>query len=258
MNKIKIAFFDIDGTILRFGKTDLSAKTKEALNSLQQNGVKICIATGRPLITIPKFEGVDFDVTVAFNGSVCKAGEEIILNQTIPSKEVDKIIENATNMGKPLAVATKSCIATNGCDEPLREYLEIAKLEPTPIEEFEDALKEEVYQFMIGCEKSRWDELLEGTKEALIAAWWDCAVDIIPKASGKGKAIKKVAGYFGFSDEEILAFGDGGNDLEMLTQAGTGVAMGNAKDDVKAAADEVCKSVDEDGVYYYLKEKGLI
>ena len=44
----------------------------------------------------------------------------------------------------------------------------------------------------------------------------------------------------------------------MLQAAGTGVAMGNAADNVKAVADEVCKSVDEDGVYYYLKEKGLI
>ena len=68
MKKIKIAFFDIDGTILAFGKPDMSPKTKEALNKLQQNGVKICIATGRPLVTIPQFEGVDFDMKIAFNG----------------------------------------------------------------------------------------------------------------------------------------------------------------------------------------------
>ena len=136
MNKIKIAFFDIDGTILRFGKPDISVKTKEALNKLQQTGVKICIATGRPLITIPKFEGVDFDLTVAFNGSVCVLDDEFIVNKIIPAKEVYKIIENAAKMGRPLAVATKSRIVTNGCDSALKEYFELASLDATPSDEF--------------------------------------------------------------------------------------------------------------------------
>ena len=60
MKKIKIAFFDIDGTILRMGKPDLTEKTKEALNKLQQNGVKISLATGRTLMTIPEFNGVNY------------------------------------------------------------------------------------------------------------------------------------------------------------------------------------------------------
>lgn len=258
MKKIKIAFFDIDGTILAFGKPDMSPKTKEALNKLQQNGVKICIATGRATVTIPKFEGVKFDLTVAFNGSVCILNDEFIVNKMIPTKEVFKIIDNAAKMGKPIAVATNNRIVTNGCDEALKEYFEVANLSATPSEEFESALKEDVYQFMIGCNKSEWDRVLEGTQSAKIAAWWDCAVDIIPKESGKGNAIKKVLEYFNLSVEESIAFGDGGNDVDMLLAAGTGVAMGNAADSVKAAADEVCGSVEDDGVYHYLKEKGLI
>lgn len=258
MKKIKIAFFDIDGTILAFGKPDMSPKTKEALNKLQQNGVKICIATGRPLVTIPQFEGVDFDMKIAFNGSVCLLDNEFIVNKMIPAKEVSIIIENAAKMGRPLAVATRSRIVTNGCDDALREYFELASLDSTPSEEFEDALKEDVYQFMMGCVESEWDTILEGTHSAQIAAWWDSAVDIIPKDSGKGNAIKKVLEHLNLSVEESIAFGDGGNDVDMLLAAGTGVAMGNASDSVKAAADEVCGSVEDDGVYHYLKEKGLI
>ena len=64
--------------------------------------------------------------------------------------------------------------------------------------------------------------------------------------------------HFNLSVEESIAFGDGGNDVDMLLAAGIGVAMGNASDKVKAAADEVCGSVEEDGVYHYLKNKGLI
>lgn len=258
MKKIKIAFFDIDGTILRFGKPDITEKVKEALNKLQENGVLICLATGRPLVAIPKFEGVNFDLTIAFNGSVCLAGDKVITNLVIPYEEVMTIINNATRMGRAVAIATKTKIVANGADEALREYFELASLKATPSPEFDEAVKEEVYQMMLGCERSEWDEVLEGTNNAKIAAWWDSAVDIIPDGSGKGNAIKKVVEYFGFSLDETIAFGDGGNDADMLFTAGVGVAMGNASDSVKAVADEVCGSVDEDGIYYYLKEKGLI
>lgn len=258
MKKIKIAFFDIDGTILRFGKPDMTDRVKEALNRLQKNGVLICLATGRPFAVIPKFEGVNFDLAIAFNGSVCMAGDKVITNLVIPYEEVMTIINNATRMGRAVAIATKTKIVANGADEALREYFELASLKATPSHEFDNAIKEEVYQMMLGCERSEWDEVLKGTKKAKIAAWWDSAVDIIPDGSGKGNAITKVVEYFGFSLDETIAFGDGGNDVDMLQAAGIGVAMGNASDSVKAVADEVCGSVDEDGIYYYLKEKGLI
>ena len=64
--------------------------------------------------------------------------------------------------------------------------------------------------------------------------------------------------YYGFSKEEVIAFGDGENDIEMLEAAGTGIAMGNAKDAVKERADLICKSVEEDGIYEYFLEKQLI
>jgi trehalose-6-phosphatase len=57
---IKIIFFDIDGTLLDFRKEQLSAKTVEALQRLKENGIKICIATGRSPFCLPKFEGVEF------------------------------------------------------------------------------------------------------------------------------------------------------------------------------------------------------
>ena len=60
------------------------------------------------------------------------------------------------------------------------------------------------------------------------------------------------------SAAEAIAFGDGRNDLEMLGAVGTGIAMGNAGEDVKSVADDTCKNVEDDGIYYYCVEKGLI
>ena len=64
----------------------------------------------------------------------------------------------------------------------------------------------------------------------------------------KGKALIAMAAHEGFKVEETMAFGDGGNDIPIIRQAGIGVAMGNARDEVKEAADYVTTSVNEDGV----------
>ena len=83
-------------------------------------------------------------------------------------------------------------------------------------------------------------------------------IDIIPLNSGKGNAVAAVLRHYGFSKDEAIAFGDGHNDIEMLEAVGMGVAMGNAKDEVKAKADFVCKSVEDDGIYHYCIENKLI
>lgn len=258
MSEIKIAFFDIDGTLLRFGKPDLTPNTREALLKLKQNGVKICIATGRSIINIPDFKGIDFDLIMSFNGSLCMDGNKVIVNEQIPPEEVKRIIKNAADMNRPVAVATRSRIVANGDDAALEEYFELAHLQVVVSEEFNRAVEEEVYQFMMACTGDEWDRILEGTENVKIAAWWSCAVDIIPKGSGKGNAVNKILKHFGFTKEEAIAFGDGGNDIDMLEAVGTGVVMGNANDNVKAVADEICRDVDDDGIYHYLKEKGMI
>ena len=70
--------------------------------------------------------------------------------------------------------------------------------------------------------------------------------------------VSAVFRHYGFSKAEAIAFGDGHNDIEMLENVGMGIAMGNAKDEVKAKADFVCKSVEDDGIYHYCIENKLI
>ena len=88
--------------------------------------------------------------------------------------------------------------------------------------------------------------------------WHPAFVDITAKGNTKQNGIDQFIKRFGFKLEETMAFGDGGNDIGMLRHAGIGIAMGNAKDDVKAAADYVTDSVDEDGIFKALKHFGVI
>ena len=66
----KIIFFDIDGTLVKLGTTQMSEKTKYALQKCKENGIKIFIATGRPYMWVPKFD-IEFDGIVSFNGQYC-------------------------------------------------------------------------------------------------------------------------------------------------------------------------------------------
>ena len=79
MNEIKIIFFDIDGTLFKLHTNEMTSKTLETLQKLREKGIKICIATGRPPLILPDFQGVEFDAYLTFNGSYCYTKEELIL-----------------------------------------------------------------------------------------------------------------------------------------------------------------------------------
>ena len=258
INKVKIIFFDIDGTLLEMGKTEITPNMRKALCSLKQNGIKICIATGRPFVTIPMFEGIVFDAILAFNGSFCVAGDQVVAKCPIPKEDVKKIIENAKRMERPVSIATAEEIVANGSDKDLEDYFAIAHHRVNVSEKFEEYVEKDVFQIMLGCDLEERKYILEGTKNAKVAAWWSRAIDIIPKDGGKGTAIEQVLAHYKFSKEEAIAFGDGENDIDMLLSVGKGIAMGNASEKVKEIAADICESVTDDGIYYYLKSQKLI
>lgn len=255
---IKIAFFDVDGTILKLGHKELSENTVLALRQLRENGILLCMATGRGWTTIPHFKDIEFDLFVTFNGSYIRNKEQVIFQNPLDNNDKNIIINNLKKMNRPLAISNERLIVTNGTDKDLEDYFSMANLEMIIADNFDKLCESNIYQIMCSCNKKEYEEVLQGTTNTKITAWWDKAVDIIPLQCDKGNAVNQVLQYYGFTRDEAIAFGDGANDIEMLETAGIGVAMGNAKDEVKARADVVCKSVEEDGVYHYCVDNGLI
>lgn len=119
-------------------------------------------------------------------------------------------------------------------------------------------MEEEIYQMMVATTEDQDELILKNTTTLKVARWWNRACDIIPCNGGKDIGIQKILNYFNFNKEEAMAFGDGGNDISMLKYVGTGVAMGNAKDNVKAIADYITDSVQEDGIVSALKHFEII
>ena len=220
MHKPRIIFFDIDGTLIDMEKKRITERTLDALRRLQQNGILLAVATGRSPLIVPKFDGVE--------------------------------------LGRPVSVAGRTQLLSNGTDDDLTAYYAIGGRAPVISDKFDEVSRGEVFQLLMGCRESDWPAILKGTSGAKIAAWWDRAVDIIPISGGKGAGIQKVLAYYGLTPEDAMAFGDGNNDIEMFQAVGHSVAMGNASADLKAIASEVCGTCAEDGIYHYCKENGLI
>lgn len=258
MENIKIIFFDIDGTLIDMNKKVMTKRIEETLIRLKQKKIIICIATGKPLKSVPHLPNVEIDAFLTFNGSYCCTKNEIIHKNPIPPSDVQTIIENAKRIHRPVSIASATRIGANGKDQDLIDYFAISNQSVEIAEDFDDLGKEDIYQIMMGCHKEEYDQVLHDVKGAKITAWWSRAVDIIPSNGGKGSGVEKVLDYYHLKKEDAIAFGDGTSDIEMLQAVGTGVAMGNATKDVKDIADDICESVAEDGIYFYCKKNHLI
>lgn len=258
MESCKIIFFDIDGTLIDMETKKISEKTVETLQRLRANGIKLCIATGRSPVSLPDFHGVEFDAFLTFNGSFCYASNRTIFSNPICHTDVQRLIRNANSLGRPVCVATKNRLVANGSDTDLADYFYIAHQTVPVSPDFDAVCNEEIYQLMLGCRKNEYTTLLDGITGAKIAGWWDRAVDVIPASGGKGIGIQKVLDYYNLDKSEAIAFGDGNNDIEMLTAVGTGVAMKNASTELKAVSSEICGAVSQDGIYHYCVRNRLI
>ena len=99
---------------------------------------------------------------------------------------------------------------------------------------------------------------MKETKHCVCTQWFDTGYDVFSKNCSKSVGIEKVLEYYGIAREDTMAFGDGMNDKEMLELVKIGVAMGNAKDEIKSIADYVTDDVNHDGIIKALEHFGLI
>lgn len=255
----KIVFFDIDGTLIELGKKEMRPKVVEAINKLQENGIMVFAATGRPPYIVPKFDGVEFDGMLTFNGQLCIYQDKIIHQNPLDKEEALKIIENAKSINKACMAANATRMGANFYDKALDEYMLIADPNGAKVvDDFNELVSEEPYQMMISVDKEQEKIVMKDLNHISATRWHPGSIDVIPSHGGKGIGIKKILEHFGFDVSESMAFGDGGNDIDMLETVGVGIAMGNAFDEVKKIADYITKDVSEDGVYWALKEFNLI
>lgn len=257
---IKAVFFDIDGTLVSFKTHTLSTGTIQALDLLRKNGVRIFISTGRQLRSINNLGMQAFDGYITLNGGYCLEGKDkVIYKCVIPEEDIEALIRyQETVCPFPCSIVGEDGMYINYKNETAVGFFQMLNFPQPPVRPMRESLGKEAYQLVAFFTAGQEEEIMSILPHCEATRWNPLFADVIPKGCSKAIGMDKIIEHYGISLPETMAFGDGGNDISMLRHAGIGVAMGNADDEVKEAADYVTTSVDEEGVFHALRHFNVI
>ena len=259
---IKALFFDVDGTLVSFNTHTIPTSTVEALKEAKKRGVKLFIATGRPiqlLNNIPEVEHL-MDGYILATGALCTYEDKVVREDLIPKAEVEALIDFCKQRSLPAVVVGREDIQLVNRNEQFEDIFR--NLLNVTYNKFDVSMDEVINQGVLQITpfitEDEEDIIKPQLKSCASARWHPAFCDINNSNADKANGIRAIAQKLGIDISETMAFGDGGNDISMLKAAGTSVAMGNALDKVKANASYVTTSVDEDGIANALRHFGII
>ena len=260
--KIEALFFDIDGTLVSFQTHRIPQSTVDALEKAKANGVKVYISTGRPKMIITNLGQIEhlIDGYITTNGARCFVGDHAVCQRPISRADVNSVIQASDRDGYPVIVVGEKRLAIHHLT-PIVEKIFVEGLGVDTLDfktNLSDLDGEDILQLTPFCNEEQESNLMPTLDNCTSGRWHPAFTDITAADADKGKGLQAMAEYLGLDIEQTMAFGDGGNDITIIKEAGIGVAMGNAGDNVKEVADYVTSSVDEDGVRNALTHFGVI
>lgn len=256
---IKVIFFDIDGTLLSLNNHKMPTSTIKALNELRNKGIKLFVATGRHKSETRILDDYfKFDGHITLNGQYCFNEDKVIYKNCIDKKEIEKIVDQTRKDLYSCFFITEDGLFVDKINEDVKRLCEDVNLNVPKEYKSSYALDEDIYQLLILLSKDNEHILLKDKLNLDITRWHDDFIDVMPKGGNKCIGIKEILKHYNISKEEIMSFGDGENDIDMLMFSNIGVAMGNASDKVKLFSDYVTDTVDNDGIMRALKYYKII
>ena len=261
----RAAFFDIDGTLVPYDTRCISQADCEAIEDLRRQGTHIFIVTGRHLCDI---DNIPFPV----NGAICgngaltyvvkdgcahfhqKARFVLVEDHPIPRQQAIDIARIIADKRIPSSASTATTTLFGNQTQKALEFIRRVNM-PSPRngDILEAALKESIYSFCPFVspeeEKILFKDVLRGLDTS---RWCKEYCDINIQGLDKTLGIKKILDVYNIGPDDIIAFGDGINDIGMLKFAGCGIAMETATDEVRRTADYVTASAVDSGVSKWL------
>lgn len=263
--KYKMIVLDLDGTLTNSRK-EITPRTKQALMQAQAKGIHVVLASGRPTYGImPLAEELELKkyggFILSFNGGKiinCIDGA-VLFEQKLDEKLVPLLYDEAMKAGMDILTYQGEGIAAT--DKENRYVQEEAFINKMPVVQYNDFLGQLVYpvnKCLIVGDPSPLHELelrlaekMEGKMEVYRSA--DYFIECVPRGIDKARSIDRLITTLGIRREEVIACGDGYNDLSMISFAGLGVAMANAAEGIRQKADFITLSNEEDGVAHVVE-----
>ena len=262
---IRMIGVDLDGTLLNSEK-QLTAYTREVLKKAIEQEVAVVVATGRPFSGVPDelkhFPGMRYALTANGARILDMQKQKVVYKNLLSGEIAEKVIDIlkrhhaiheffVDGVGYMNEDGLKNVYAYFE-DPHMAEYLQSTRITVKDVKEKLQAMKCEVdkLQGIFRNQKDKQEALeeLNTLSGIVVTAAMDNNLEINKEGTNKGLGLLQLGKSLGISREEIMACGDGGNDVEMLKEVGFAVAMANGSDPVKKAADFVTVSNDEDGV----------
>lgn len=263
---IKLICSDIDGTLVPDGTDKINPEIFEVIRELKKHGVQFVAASGRQYESIRKlFAPVAEDIIfVADGGNVTIEKEELVSVTKMTAADAEALMEDISAMPGCTLMAAAPMTSYIPKDKP--ELIELMDqgyhYHITLVDEIKDALKDDIVKVSLYDGSGHAEETVE---KYLPEKWFHhdriehlCAgavwVDFISKKGGKGRAIRDIQKGLSITPEETMVFGDNLNDLEMLACAKYSFAVGNARQEVKEAANYIADTNVNDGVLKEMKK----
>ena len=259
--KYKLLVLDVDGTLLN-DEREISKRTLAALLKVQQMGVRIVLASGRPTYGLmPLAKTLELGnyggFVLSYNGChIIKAQNgEILFERRINPEMLPYLEKKARKNGFAIFTYHDDTLIT---DSPDNEYIKnealLNNLKIIKEDEFSTAIDFAPCKCMLVSDKEKaligleqhWEKRLAGTLDAFRSEPY--FLEVVPCGVNKANTLGALLEHLGVTREEVIAVGDGVCDVTMLQLAGMGVAMGHSQDSVKVCADYVTASNEEDGV----------
>jgi len=263
--KYKAIALDMDGTLLNT-EHKLTTKTRDALLQAQEAGVKVILASGRPdfgMMTVAKeLRLKDYGgIVSSFNGGkvIDMQSNEVINENALTIKDCHELYDFSRICQIGLMTYNENSIITEDCDKYTKLEFQSCEIPFKKVDNF----KESVANAPIKCLGTGDPEhIIEAAKKFQtkfndrfsIFSSMPFFLEMTKKGVNKGVSLEQIAKYLNINLTEIIACGDGNNDLEMIKRAGLGVAMDNANDTIKAAADYITTSNNDEGVTKIVNE----
>ena len=258
--RYKLIAMDLDGT-LNNDQKQISEKTRKVLMDAQRKGIRLALASARPspglfrerdALRIQDHKGI----LMSYNGGRIVDAQT---NATLFETSMD--IEETRHVLRKLEELPVTPILDDGVQFYVTDKNAYKvdyecynnRMECTEVENLADFLNFAPIKILMSVQPAEISAvqaqiaafLPESLSVVKTAAFY---LEVIPKCINKGQGIHDICRTLGISPEEVIAFGDAENDIPMLRAAGMGIAMGNAADDVKAAADRITLSNNDDGI----------
>ena len=274
--KVKCIALDLDRTTLN-SRGELSSRNKRAIQAAIDRAIHVVVASGRPAEALPaeitEIPGIRYAV-VSNGASVWDLRKkERIQEYKLAPESVEQLLSVSAKAASDWGIEVAYEIPVNGAAYAQASYVQdpvrygaraesIAYIQKTrrPVDDIQAFIQEHIRELdcmniVVGERKKElWDKILEEVEDIYVTTSVKQLLEITHKDGGKASGMRFLLERLGIEAGQLLAFGDGDNDKELLKMAGLGIAVENAVPGCKEAADEITLSNDDDGVAVVLEQ----